>query len=61
MLSLDHPEAADKYLDKFCEKTKTKKEYVTGWLPIVAAARLTEKVEREKDLLLKWIDVANYE
>ena len=61
MLSLDYPDAADKYLNKFCEKTRTRKDYVTSWLPIVAAARLTEKVEREKELLLKWIDVANYE
>ncbi|MCI5752983.1 MAG: phosphotransferase [Oscillospiraceae bacterium] len=61
LLSLDHPDLADKYLNLFCEKTKTKKEYVTGWLPIVAAARLTEKVDREKALLLKWVDVANYE
>lgn len=61
LLSLDHPELADKYLDLFCKKTNTRKDYVTGWLPIVAAARLTEKIEREKELLIKWADVTNYE
>ncbi len=61
LLSLDYPDIADKYMDLFCEKTKTKKQYVTLWLPIVAAARLTEKIERERELLLKWIDVFNYE
>lgn len=61
LLSLDHPEMADKYLDIFCKKTNTRKDYVTGWLPIVAAARLTEKIDREKELLVKWADVANYE
>lgn len=61
LLSLDYPDLADKYIDLFCEKTNTKKQYVTGWLPIVAAARLTEKIDREKELLLKWADVVNYE
>lgn len=61
MLSLDYPEYAEKYLELFCKKTKTKKQYVTGWLPIVAAARLTEKVDREREMLMRWIDIAEYE
>lgn len=32
------PEDAELYLDKFCEKSVTEKQYVYHWLPIVAAA-----------------------
>ena len=61
MLCLDFPEAAEKYLDAFCKKSGTKKKYVQEWLPIVAAAQLTLNVPEEKDLLMKWIDVVDYE
>lgn len=60
-LSLYNEAVADKYLAKFCEKSKTDKTYVQKWLPIVAAARLTKKVEEEKELLDKWIDVVEYQ
>lgn len=61
MLSLDFPEAAELYLDCFCKKSKTAKRYVQAWLPIVAAAQLTYGKPEEKELLLKWIDVVDYE
>lgn len=61
MLSLDFPEAAELYLDGFCKKSKTAKKYVQAWLPIVAAAQLAYDKPEEKDLLLKWIDVVDYE
>ena len=61
LLSLQSPDMAEKYMNLFCEKTNTSKKYVQEWLPIVAAARLTEKRPEERDLLLKWIDVVAYE
>lgn len=61
MLCLDFPEAAELYIDTFCKKSNTKKRYVQAWLPIVAAAQLTLNIPEEKDLLLKWIDVVEYE
>lgn len=60
-LNLEMPHIAEKYLDKFCEKSGTAKKYVQSWLPIVAAARLKLEIPEEKDLLLKWIDVVDYE
>lgn len=33
---------ADMYMTQFCAATDTKKSYVTGWLPIVAAARMAK-------------------
>ncbi|MFR2467110.1 MAG: aminoglycoside phosphotransferase, partial [Clostridia bacterium] len=41
--------------------TGTSKKYVQEWLPIVAAAQLTENKESERELLMKWIDVVAYE
>lgn len=61
LLCLRSPEMAEKYLNLFCEKTNTSKKYVLEWLPIVAAARLTEQKPEEKELLMKWIDVVAYE
>jgi tRNA A-37 threonylcarbamoyl transferase component Bud32 len=61
MLCLEFPEAAELYLDIFCKKSGTKKKYVQAWLPIVAAAQLTFNKPEEKELLMKWIDVVDYE
>lgn len=61
MLSLHYPEYAETYMNLFCQKSGTSKRYVQEWLPIVAAARLTENVEAERELLHRWIDVVAYE
>lgn len=62
LLTLDGDrEGAEKYLDTFCAKTDTAKQYVQKWLPIVAASQLTKGNESEKEFLLKWIDVVDYE
>ncbi len=60
-LSLYKPELANKYMDSFCEKTKTDKVYVQRWLPVVAAARLEKNISEEKELIMNWIDVFEYE
>ena len=62
LLSLQHPELAESYLDLFCKKSDTAKKYVQGWLPILAAAQLKHsKSDEEFDLLHKWLDVVDYE
>lgn len=61
LFSLDNPLAADMYLDTFCRKSNTDKRYVQRWLPIVAAAQLTKNKPEEKELLMKWLDVVEYE
>lgn len=58
--SLNMPEAAEMYMDAFCKKSKIPKQYVQQWLPIIAAARLSENMDSEKELLMKWIDVVDY-
>ena len=54
-------ECAEKYLDIFCRKADTAKQYVQKWIPIVAASQLTKKNEQEKQFLLNWVDVVEYE
>lgn len=61
LFTLEDPALAELYLSVFCKKTNTSKYYVQQWLPIVAAAQLTKKKEEETELLLKWIDVKEYE
>lgn len=54
-------QGAEKYLDTFCRKTDTAKQYVQRWIPIVAASQLTKGNESERDFLMRWIDVIDYE
>ncbi len=61
LLSLNYPQYADMYLNKYCLKSGTAKQYVQKWLPIVAAAQLIKNRPEEKDLLMRWIDVVDYE
>lgn len=54
-------EAAEMYLNTFCKKSDTAKQYVQGWLPIVAASQSVKGNKEEREFLLKWIDVVDYE
>ena len=61
LFALKDQKAADLYLKLFCKKSDTAMQYVQQWLPIVAAAQLTKDNELEKDFLMKWIDVIDYQ
>lgn len=52
---------AEKYLDMFCKKSDTAKQYVQKWIPIVAASQLVKNHKKEVDLLRQWVDVVDYE
>ena len=54
-------EIGDKYLKLFCKKTDTAIQYVQKWIPIVAASRLVKAPEDEREFLMRWIDVVDYE
>ena len=54
-------ETAEKYLDLFCQKSDTAKQYVQKWLPIVAASQSVKRKPEEKELLTRWLDVVDYE
>ena len=61
LFALKDQEAADMYMNLFCKKSDTAKQYVQQWLPIVAAAQLSKNNALEKDFLMKWIDVIDYQ
>ena len=62
MFSLhENKQFADKYLNMFCKKTDTAKQYIQKWLPIVAASQSVKEKAEERDLLLKWVNVVEYE
>lgn len=54
-------ELAKKYLDLFCKKSDTAKQYVQKWLPIVAASQSVKGKAEERQFLLSWVDVVDYE
>lgn len=52
---------ADKYLDLFCKKSNTAKQYVQKWMPIVAASQSVKGNAKEREFLLSWVNVVEYE
>ena len=62
LFCLDGDEAtAKKYLDLFCRKSDTARQYVQKWMPIVAASQSVKGNEREREFLLRWVNVVDYE
>ena len=56
----DKIDLAEKYRDRFAEKTDTALQYILKWTPIVAAEQLANDDEN-KDFLMRWIDVVEYD
>lgn len=54
-------DGADEYLRLFCKKSNTAKQYVQKWMPIVAASQSVKGNEKERQFLLSWVDVVDYE
>ncbi len=54
-------DGAEKYLDLFCKKSDTAKQYIQKWLPIVAASQSVKGKPEEREFLLHWVDVVDYE
>ncbi len=54
-------ETAEKYLDLFCKKSDTAKQYIQKWLPIVAASQSVKGKPEERQFLLSWANVVDYE
>ncbi len=59
--SLEDPVKAEKYLRIYCRRADMAIQYVQSWMPIVAAVELSRHVEEERELLEKWISVAEYQ
>ena len=54
-------ELAETYLNLFCRKSDTAKQYVQKWMPIVAASQSVKGNAHEREFLLSWADVVDYE
>jgi hypothetical protein len=54
-------DGAELYLNLFCEKSDTAKKYVQKWMPIVAASQSVKGNEKEREFLLSWTNVVDYE
>ena len=54
-------DAGKTYLDLFCKKSNTARQYVQKWMPIVAASQSVKGNEKEREFLLSWVDVVDYE
>ena len=52
---------AEKYIRLFCKKTDTARQYVDQWLPIVAASQSVKGKAEEREFLLGWTNIADYE
>ena len=54
-------DGAKAYLELFCRKSDTAKQYVQKWMPIVAASQLAKSTEPEHQFLLSWVNVVDYQ
>lgn len=54
-------DGAEKYLNLFCQKSDTAKQYIQKWLPIVAASQSVKGKPEEREFLLHWVGVVDYE
>lgn len=54
-------DGAEKYLNLYCKKSDTAKQYVQKWLPIVAASQSVKGKPEERQFLLNWVNVVDYE
>ena len=54
-------EGAELYLNLFCEKSGTAKQYVQKWMPIVAASQSVKGNEHEREFLMNWVGVVDYQ
>ncbi len=54
-------DGAKEYLEIFCKKSNTARQYVQKWMPIVAASQSVKGNEKEREFLLSWVSVVDYE
>ena len=54
-------ETAKKYLNIFCQKSDTAMQYVQKWMPIVAASQSVKGNAHEREFLLSWVNVVDWQ
>ena len=54
-------DTAEKYLNLFCKKSDTAKQYVQKWMPIVAASQSVKGNKEEREFLMSWVNVVDWQ
>ena len=54
-------EEAEKYLELFSQKSGIEKRIIQKWIPIVASSQLSKGRDGEREFLMKWIDVIEFQ
>ncbi|MCC8178315.1 MAG: phosphotransferase [Cloacibacillus sp.] len=54
-------DGADRYLSLYCEKSGIAKAEIQKWIPLRAAERLAQGKAEEREFLLYWVNVVDYE
>ena len=52
---------AELYMKLFCKKTDTARQYVEKWIAIVSASQLGKGRPQEREFLLHWANVVDYQ
>ncbi len=52
---------AEKYIKLYCLKSDTARQYINNWMPIVAASQSVKGNPEERELLLSWASVFDYQ
>lgn len=52
---------ATRYLNLYCQKSDTARQYVQKWMPIVAASQSVKGNLHEREFLLSWCNVVDFE
>ena len=60
-LLADQKENGEYYINRFCTKTGTARQYVNKWIPIVAASQSVKGNKKELDFLHSIVDVVDFE
>lgn len=61
LFALKDREIAELYLDIFCKKADIAKQYVQKWLSIVAASRLANDNEENKEFYMSFVGVVDWQ
>lgn len=54
-------EIAEKYLETYCRLSGIEKKNIQKWLPIVSASQSVKGIKEEREFLLSWINVSDFE
>ena len=57
LFSIKHPENAELYLKRYCERADVARQAILRWMPVIAAAELSRGRKRNEEFLKSWVDV----